>query len=260
VNEDSGSDSDSSSLEEDDPGCLDAFEEITEQSDLDAFSTILKAAQKVALTAERKKRAPYTGHSRATQYRRQKIRVDLASKGFLPIGEFMAWAEAKRRRARSTQEESEESPGESSAAQSVGRISNHAAIDAEGSLSSGVANSCVLIHALREEEEEEEEEEEIANENANAIRHTNANKNTNADTIENATVSANANEGGFRVLREEEEEEEEEEGEDPNKNQIVNENQISNENETETEFPNETENVSPALGNGFGNARWTGVS
>jgi len=52
VNEDSGSDSDSSSLEEDDPGCLDALEEITEQLDLDAFSTILKVAQKVALTAE----------------------------------------------------------------------------------------------------------------------------------------------------------------------------------------------------------------
>ena len=54
MNEDSRSDSDSSPLEEDDPGCLDAFEEITEQSDLDAFSTILKAAQKVALTVERK--------------------------------------------------------------------------------------------------------------------------------------------------------------------------------------------------------------
>jgi len=142
----------------------------------------------------------------------------------------MAWAEVKRRRARLTQEESEESPGESSAAQSVGHISNHAAIDAKGSLSSGVANSCVLIHTLQEEEEEEEE---IVNENANAIRHTNANKNTNYDTIENATVSANANKGGFHVLQEEEEEE------DPNKNKIVNENEISNENKTETEFPNE---------------------
>jgi hypothetical protein len=112
VDEGRKSDSDSSPLGKDDPECLDAFEEITEQSDSNEFNTILKEAQKIASAAEQRRRGPYTGNSRATKYRRNKIRVDLASKGFLPINEFMSWAEAKRRRARSTREELEESSGE----------------------------------------------------------------------------------------------------------------------------------------------------
>jgi hypothetical protein len=111
--DETSSDSDSSPPEEEGPECLDTFEEIVNQSDLNKFSTVLKEAQWVALAAERAKPShrPYTGHLRSTKYRRKKLRIDLASKGFLPINQFMKWAEAKRQAARSQalREESEES-------------------------------------------------------------------------------------------------------------------------------------------------------
>ena len=62
--EQGSSDSDSSQSEE--PGCLEAFEEIVEESELEKFSAYLMDAQKAALELEKTKgkaRKPYTGHS-----------------------------------------------------------------------------------------------------------------------------------------------------------------------------------------------------
>ena len=64
--------------------------DICEETELTKFSRILRDAQKQALAVERakgKKRKSYTGHSRATGYRRKRVQRDLAAQGYLPLGE-----------------------------------------------------------------------------------------------------------------------------------------------------------------------------
>ena len=106
-----GLDSDSSQSEDEGNGTLDTFDEIVEQSDLDKFSETLKKAQMVALEVERAQgttRRTYTGCSRTTLYRHNKLRANLASKGFLGLDEFMKQTDSKRRHT-VVREESEES-------------------------------------------------------------------------------------------------------------------------------------------------------
>jgi hypothetical protein len=106
-----GLDSDSSQSEDEGNGTLDTFDEIVEQSDLDKFSETLKKAQMVALEVERAQgttRRTYTGRSRTTLYRHNKLRANLASKGFLGLDEFMKQTDSKRRHT-VVREESEES-------------------------------------------------------------------------------------------------------------------------------------------------------
>jgi len=182
----SGSDGNSGpSPLEDDPGRRDMFEEIVEQPDLDKFSATLREAQRVALATEGAKRVTYTGRSRTTQYRRNKVRIDLASKGFLPVDEFMKWTKAKRQRARSIRDEPEENSGatHSSAGCGQGRIDNHDTLDTQVSVPSSVANArAFILHMLREEEEN-------VNANPNAIENANADNNTNVNAIEDANAN-----------------------------------------------------------------------
>ena len=91
--------------------------DICEETELTKFSRILHDAQKQALAVERarqKKRKSYTGHSRATGYRRKRVQRDLAAQGYLPLDEVWKWMALKKNAEESTapqelaSEESEE--------------------------------------------------------------------------------------------------------------------------------------------------------
>ena len=146
----SGSESDS--LEDEDSECLGTFEEIAKQSELNKFSAILKEAQWVALATEHAKpsRRPYMGHSQLTQQHRKKLRTRLASQGFLPIDQFLKWAEAKRQTARSVHKEFEESSDEGG----QGSVSVHNTLDSRCLVPGSVASSHATIHLLHKESEE----------------------------------------------------------------------------------------------------------
>ena len=154
--DDTGSDNDSDSSLEDEPGCLDIFEEIVEQSDLEKFSNILKKAQQVVVVVERAKRAPYTGHLRATKYHCKKFHANFRSKGFLLLDEFMEWAKAKRQLSRSICNGSKESSSGSynCAGYRQDHINVHT-LDPKAPIPSSVASSHTLIYMLWEEEEKE---------------------------------------------------------------------------------------------------------
>jgi hypothetical protein len=69
--------------------------EIIEDTKLRHFSAILQEAQRLAIRVQRdtratqKQRSQYTRTSRESLRRQKKAREDLASKGFLPLREFM---------------------------------------------------------------------------------------------------------------------------------------------------------------------------
>jgi hypothetical protein len=92
--------------------------DICEESELTKFSRMLFDAQKNAMKEEAargKKRRTYTGHSRATEYRRKRVQTTHANQGFLPVDEFMKRMESKKKAEELTQrqyltiEESEKS-------------------------------------------------------------------------------------------------------------------------------------------------------
>jgi len=157
----SGSESDSSPSEDEDVECLGMFEEIVKQLDLNKFSVILKEAQQVALAAEQAKplQRPYMGHSQMTKYHHKKLCTDLASKGFLPVDQFIKWAEAKRQAARTIHEESEESSDDlceiiSSTDREQGHTSTCDALDSEAPIPRSMASSSAMLHVFRKEDEE----------------------------------------------------------------------------------------------------------
>ena len=164
------------SSEDDHPksSSLDAFDEITELSELEKFTMYLKNAQKVALEVERAQGTawrPYTGQSRTTQFCRKKFRANLASKGFLGVFEIMEQVKSKKELTVGPEEEEESEEGldsdsgllqsHSGQDQVQGRIGDYNSPDpgSERSLPSSVAcsESCTLIGTIREEEEENSE-------------------------------------------------------------------------------------------------------
>ncbi|KAH8978506.1 hypothetical protein EDB86DRAFT_2836683 [Lactarius hatsudake] len=74
-----------------------------ERPDVERFSSMLQEAQRLAVQIEKdeqaqKRKTPktYRGDSKKTQYRREKARKDLASKGFLNLVSFMALKKRER--------------------------------------------------------------------------------------------------------------------------------------------------------------------
>ena len=151
-------------------GCLNAFEEITEQSELERFGTFLRDAQTAALELEKTKRRAqitYTGHSRTTLYRQKKFRADLASNGFPTLDKYMALMKGKKECTIVYEEEEEASGDETDNSRAPGDhvqscVSDHNSSESEGSLPSSVAhseratncsNSPIEILTLQEEEE-----------------------------------------------------------------------------------------------------------
>jgi len=90
------------------------------------------------------------GHSQSTQQHCKKLRTRLASQGFLPIDQFLKWAEAKRQAARSICEEFKESSDEGG----QGSVSVHNTLDSGCLVPGSVASSHAMIHLLRKESEE----------------------------------------------------------------------------------------------------------
>lgn len=147
-NEHRNSDSDSSQSSEV-SRCLDAFEEIVEESELERFSAYLMDAQKAALELEKTKgkaRKPYTGHSRTTQYRQKKFGADPASKGFLGVDVYTTRMALKKKPAIGYEEEEESSSDDSGAHPGCGDcaqggVSDCNSSDLEGPLPDSVAQS-----------------------------------------------------------------------------------------------------------------------
>ena len=75
-----------------DPSVSNHSSDIEEESELKRFTQALQEAQIAALKREKdnkNKRGRYSKQSKKTQKRRKKLRIDLASKGFLPVDEYM---------------------------------------------------------------------------------------------------------------------------------------------------------------------------
>ena len=74
-----------------DPSVSDHTSDIEKESELKRFTQALQRAQTVALKKEKEnKRGPYTKQSKRTQKRRQQLQIDFASKGFLPLDQYMS--------------------------------------------------------------------------------------------------------------------------------------------------------------------------
>ena len=92
---------------------LDNLDDGPKRPDVEQFASMLREAQHLTVQIKkdeqaRKRKTPktYQGNSKKTQYRRQKARKALASKGFLDIGSFMA---LKRREEEAEAQEAHES-------------------------------------------------------------------------------------------------------------------------------------------------------
>ena len=72
--------------------------DICKEAELTKFSRMLCDAQKRALAEEKagKKWKSYTGHSRATEYRRKRVQKDLAAQGYLPLHKVWKWVASKQ--------------------------------------------------------------------------------------------------------------------------------------------------------------------
>jgi hypothetical protein len=75
---------------ESDPDLSNQSSDIEEESELKRFSEAFRMAQVTAMMKENKnKRGKYSKQSKKTMKRRMQVRIDLASKGFLPVDEFI---------------------------------------------------------------------------------------------------------------------------------------------------------------------------
>jgi hypothetical protein len=137
----------------------DGLEQFNGESELERFSRVLREAQEKAQETERlkgKKRKAHTGHSHMTAYRRKRVRITLAKKGFLPVNEFLRQKKGRDDGVALTAvpqvvyEEAEES-SESSDDGGQNLDSDTAADNAESSMDSP---DMLCLDTLREEEEE----------------------------------------------------------------------------------------------------------
>jgi hypothetical protein len=139
--------------------------DIEEESELKKFTQALQMAQTIALNKEKKrKRGMYSKRSKKTQKHRKQFRADLASKGFLPLDEYMSVKGIPVKKDKCTpepdkitaREESESSSDEAIALdQAYTSVSSASETGSEGPLPRNLHNARLrLTHHIRMESEE----------------------------------------------------------------------------------------------------------
>lgn len=139
--------------------------DIEDETELNRFMQALQRAQTAALKKQKKnKRGSYLKHSKRTQKRRKLLRNELASKGFLPVDEYMSLKGIPIKNDKLTpepdkiaaREESEEDSDEMNALeQAYTSISSASEEESEGCLPGKLLNArSRLTHDARMESEE----------------------------------------------------------------------------------------------------------